>query len=197
MTVTPRGTESDTSIVARMAAGDDRALAELYDRHATLVFSLAHSILGDATEAEEATEDAFLQVWRAAATFDASRASAAAWLTMVARSRALDRLRARRRRERTMASASELATHGETMHGAPPVAADRAVEAGETSTRVRAVLKELPEPQRRCLELAYFEGLTHSEIAQRLGEPLGTIKTRIRAGMDKLRATLRAYDTVT
>jgi RNA polymerase sigma-70 factor (ECF subfamily) len=180
-----------------MAAGDDRALAELYDRHGALVFSLAHAILGEAADAEETTADVFLQVWRAAATFDPSRASVAAWLTMVARSRALDRVRARRRRERTIATAAALSSEGETVHGAAPAAADRATEAGEVGARVRAVLRELPAVQRRCLELAYFEGLTHSEIAAAMGEPLGTVKTRIRAGMDKLRTVLRAYDTVT
>jgi RNA polymerase sigma-70 factor (ECF subfamily) len=194
MTSSSRAAESDASVVARIAGGDERALGELYDRHGTLAFSLARAILGDTAEAEEATEDAFLQVWRAAATFDATRASVAAWLTMVVRSRALDRLRARRRHERTIASA--VATQGETVHGATPLSADRAVEADEAGARVRAVLSELPEPQRRCLELAYFEGLTHSEIAELLRLPLGTVKTRIRAGMDKLRATLAAYDTV-
>src|SRR5919108_2027252 len=129
MALTSRGTESDTSVVARMAAGDDRALAELYDRHGALVFSLAHAILGEAADAEETTADVFLQVWRGAATFDPTRASVAAWLTMVVRSRALDRLRARRRHERTIASA--VATQGETVHGATPLSADRAVEADE------------------------------------------------------------------
>lgn len=196
MAPTARTIESDASVVARMATGDERALAELYDRHGALVFSLAHSILGDAADAEEATADVFLQVWRAAATFDASRASVAAWLSMVARSRALDRVRARKRRERTLQTATFLAPQGDMVHGTAPAAADRTAEAGEVGARVRAVLRELPESQRRCLELAFFEGLTHSEIAHALGEPLGTVKTRIRTAMDKLRVSLRAYDTV-
>jgi RNA polymerase sigma-70 factor (ECF subfamily) len=180
---------TERSLIARMAAGDDRALAALYDRCGTLVYSLAFSILGDAADAEEAAADTFLQAWTNAASFDPARATPAGWLTMIARTRALDRLRARRRRHAALERAAALG-EGLALPIAVEPAPDRKVERADARARVTRLLAELPLPQRSALELAYFGGLSHSEIAERLGEPIGTVKTRIRAGLDRLRAAL-------
>ena len=184
----------DRQLVARMATGDESALATLYDRHGMTAYSVAYAILGDAADADEAVADAFLQAWTQAAAFEAGRASVAGWLCMIVRSRALDRLRSRRRRARTL----ELAAASEDEGIALPLAPggpdpDRAAEQRELGRRVRGALDDLPEAQRRVLELAYFGGLSQSEIALELGEPLGTIKTRTRAAMEKLRTALVAY----
>jgi RNA polymerase sigma-70 factor (ECF subfamily) len=181
-----------------MANGDDRALAALYDRHGGVAYSVAMNILGDAGDAEEAVSDAFIQVWSNAASFDPARSSVVAWLTMITRTRALDLLRGRRRR--TLRTERSAAT--DIAGFAAPVAdlgpsPERSAELGELSRSVTAAIAELPPPQRRALELAYFGGLSHSEIADELDEPLGTVKTRIRAGMEKLRAQLSAYVGVT
>jgi RNA polymerase sigma-70 factor, ECF subfamily len=190
--MTPPETEaSERSLLARMAAGDESALAALYDRCGTLVYSLAFAILGNAADAEEASADTFLQAWTRAASFDAERATPVGWLSMIARSRALDRVRARRRRAAAVEHAASLG-EGLALPVAGEPAPDRAVERHDARRRVTRLLAELPLPQRTALELAYFGGLTHSEIAHRLGEPIGTIKTRIRAGLDKLRAALAA-----
>ena len=188
----------DVRLVARMATGDDRALADLYDRHGALVYSVAMSILGDANDAEEAVSDAFIQVWNSAGTFDPARSSVAAWVTMIARTRALDRLRARRRRAATAERSAASDTAGFALpvsDAAPPP--DRGAELDELRRTVGAAIADLPQAQRRALELAYFGGLSHSEIAHELDEPLGTVKTRIRAGMEKLRVTLSAYVSAT
>jgi RNA polymerase sigma-70 factor (ECF subfamily) len=189
----PESRAADLQLVTRLASGEEHALAELYDRYSGLVYSLAFSILGDAGDAEEAAADTFLQVWTSATGFDPSRASVAGWLTMIARTRALDRLRARRRREATVAHA---ATSGDgvaiPLSGADALP-DRSSELSEMQSRVGQALAELTPPQRRVIELAYYGGLSHSEIANELGEPLGTVKTRIRAAMEKLRSALGAY----
>jgi len=192
----PPGEQPDLQLVYRVAAGDERALADLYDRHGSLVYSLAHAILADAADAEEVTADVFLKVWGSAGTFDPARARVAAWLTVLARSRALDRLRARRRRARTLEAAAAAAPDGLGLPLSAPVSPELGAEGRDVADRLAGVVANLPEPQRRCIELAYFQGLTHSEIATALDEPLGTVKTRIRAAMDKLRSALEAYVTV-
>lgn len=190
----PDPNAEDRALVTRMAAGDEAALARLYDRFGTLAYSLAYRVLGEAADAEEAVSDAFVQAWNSAGSFDASRGSVSAWIAMIARSRALDRVRARSRRgaatERAAAADDEGLAAAVSEVGPAP---DAAAEAADTRGRIKAALAELPEPQRRALEMAYFDGLSHSEIAQALNEPLGTVKTRIRAGLDKLRSTLPAY----
>jgi RNA polymerase sigma-70 factor (ECF subfamily) len=187
-------TDNDRELVARVAAGDERALADLYDRFGGMVYSLAVAILRDAGEAEEATADAFLQVWNGAGSFDADRGSVAAWLTMMGLTRSLDRLRSRGRREKTIERATERDEHGVAI----PVAGagesgDTRVENAELRETIRRHMSELPENQRSVIDLAFFRGLTHSEIASELGEPLGTVKTRIRAAMEKLRTALAPY----
>jgi len=160
-------------------------VAELYDRHARPIYSLALRILGDATEAEDIVQEVFSQAWRQAARYSASRGAVAAWLMTLARSRAIDRLRAKRARP---GDVSDERVAGQLVDTGPP--ADLLVLSSEQVARVRAALDELPLLQRAAIELAYYEGLTHAEIADRLEQPLGTVKTRIRLAMLKLRDVL-------
>ena len=182
---------TDQEIIVRLAAGDERALGSLYDRYGTLAWSLASAIVPDAADAEEVVADAFLQVWRSAATFDAGRGSVVAWISTIVRSRSLDLVRARKRRARVLDEATAMTGEGASpgLSSGPP-SPDRMVEASEAQHLVRRSLAELPPPQRLVLELAYFGGLSQSEIASRLAEPLGTVKTRMRSGMEKLRQAL-------
>ena len=176
---------SDNELLAAVSRGDEQALAVIYDRYRLILFGLILRILHDRQEAEDVLQETFLQVWRRARDFDATRGRAFTWLVTIGRSRALDRLRALGSRART---AEEMAAHS---------AQDQAGDAAEEAARseqgkiVRQALEELPEEQKRTLFLAYFEGLTQSEIAVRLGDPLGTVKTRMRAALMKLREVLR------
>jgi RNA polymerase sigma-70 factor (ECF subfamily) len=177
--------ESDQQTLERMARGDADALADLYDRHAARVYSLALRIVRDAGDAEDVVQEVFAQAWRQASRYTASRGAVAAWLLTLARSRAIDRLRARRARpdqQGAEAAATELPDL------APPV--DWQYLSAEQIRLVRAALEQLPFLQRVAIELAYFDGLTHVEIAARLEEPLGTVKTRIRSALTKLRESL-------
>lgn len=181
---------TDAEIVARLALGEERALGELYDRHGAVAYSLACAIVRDATDAEEVVADAFAQMWRGAAAFDPQRGTVAAWITTIVRTRSLDLLRAQRRRARVLDEV--LAEEGNSPGTpSPEDTPDRNAERAEVRDLVRRSLADLPAPQRRVLELAYFGGLSQSEIAEMLSEPLGTVKTRMRAGLDKLRTALR------
>lgn len=181
----------DSQLVSRMAAGEDTALGDLYDRYGRTLYALALAIVREPADAEEVVVDAFGQAWRSAATFDAGRGSVGAWLATIARSRALDTVRARGRRARAHERAALLSDEGVAAPIAAPGAdPSRGVEYGEARRLVSQALAALPGPQRTAIELAYFEGLSQSEIAERLAEPLGTIKTRIRTGMEKLRGLL-------
>ncbi len=170
MTQTPSET-----LLRRVAVGDRAALGEVFDAHAALVNGVAVRILRDATEAEDVVQEVFVQVWRDAERFDASRGSLQSWLCTIARTRSLDRLRRRAARREEPAEAR------------PPAAS---LPRTEEALAVRGALASLSADQRRALLLAYYEGLTHTEIAARLGEPLGTVKTRIRAAMMRLREAL-------
>jgi RNA polymerase sigma-70 factor (ECF subfamily) len=174
---------ADLDAIRRAATGDADALAFLYDRHSRIVYSLAFRIIGDSSDAEEIVQDVFAQVWRQASRYDTTRGAVVAWMLMMTRSRAIDRIRSRR--------------------GLPPVAPDSwkglaemvdpaqgpelTTLTGEQVTRLRDALNTLPLAQRLAIQLAFYEGLTHIEIAERLEEPLGTVKTRIRLGLLKLR----------
>jgi RNA polymerase sigma-70 factor (ECF subfamily) len=177
----------DSISMARLAAGDPAAFAALYDRHSRLVYSLALRILGDEGDAEDLVQEVFAQVWRRASSYAEGRGTVAAWLLTITRSRAIDRLRARRARPDLSAPVGT-----ESLDVLPAPVADPVdeVQARDDARKVRAALERLPVLQRLALELAYFEGLTQSEIAERLEEPLGTVKTRIRAGLLKLREAL-------
>lgn len=176
---------ADENALARMAQGEGDAVAELYDRHARSIYSLAVRILGDSAEAEDVVQEVFSQAWRQASRYSTSRGAVAAWLLTLARSRAIDRLRAKRARP---AGASDDRLTDRLVDTGP--ALDAQVLSSEQVARVRAALNELPLLQRAAIELAYFEGLTQAEIADRLEQPLGTVKTRIRLAMRKLRDVL-------
>ncbi len=175
---------SDNDLLKAIARGDEAALGDCYDRYKLILFSLILRILHDRPEAEDCLQEVFLQVWRRAKDFDESRGRAFTWLVTIARSRALDRLRASASRTRIAADAE--AEPGESVGDA----AEDAIRSEEGAT-VRQALAELPAEQRRALFMAYFEGLTQTEIAARLGDPLGTVKTRMRTGLMKLREVLR------
>jgi RNA polymerase sigma-70 factor (ECF subfamily) len=179
------GAEEDRQAMSRLAAGDRSVIGSLYDRHARAVFSLAVRVLGNGADAEEIVQDVFSQVWSQAARFDAARGTFAAWVLMMTRSRAIDRLRARR------AGAAALAADPVGEAADPIPTQEESVIAREDADRVRGALQDLNLSQRTAIELAYYEGLSQSEIAERLQEPLGTVKTRIRSGLLKLRAALQ------
>ena len=160
-------------------------MADLYDRHARPIYSLALRILGDVTDAEDVVQEVFSQAWRQASRYSAARGAVAAWLLTLARSRAIDRLRAKRARP---AELTDERMADQLVDAGPAV--DSMLLSSEQVSRVRTALDELPLLQRAALELAYFEGLTHAEIADRLEQPLGTVKTRIRLAMLKLRGLL-------
>lgn len=174
----------DDDLLHAIARGDESALAACYDRYRVILFSQILRILNDRQEAEDCLQEVFLQVWRRARDFDTARGRAFTWLVTIARSRALDRLRASGSRLRLATEAAQLPR--DEMGDAAAEAAQ-----SEAVAIVRKALAELPEEQRRTLLLAYFEGLTQTEIAARLGDPLGTVKTRMRAGMIKLRELLK------
>jgi len=179
---------SDRVLVAAMEARDADALARLYDRHAARLLGVADRILGETGEAEEVVQEVFLYAWRAASSFDPVRGSVLAWLIIATRSRAIDRLRTRKAIASSDAEGRDPLAH---------VPARDDVEAGsaarEWETICRAAIGELPAEQMRALELAYFDGVVHQEIAARAATPLGTVKTRIRLGLMKLREHLRPY----
>ena len=176
------GDGADLEAIRRMAAGDGQALATLYDRHSRVTFSLALRILGEPHEAEEIVQDVFAQAWRQAARYDRSRGAVVAWLLMMTRSRAIDRVRARR--------AMPASADPDQAFGLIPDTADgpeRVALTSERAARLKEALDTLPLIQRVPIELAFFEGLTHVEVAERLEVPLGTIKTRIRLGLMKMK----------
>jgi len=176
----------DVLCLQRIASGDQAAAARLYDRHARPLYSLILRIVGNEPESEDVLQDVFAQAFRQASRYDVSRGAVAAWLLTIARSRAIDRLRARR--TRVEAHAGDVKTLDEV----PAVQTDAASAMidEERLRLVREALGGLPFLQRMAIELAYFEGLSHAEIAVRLEQPLGTVKTRIRLGLLKLRDVL-------
>lgn len=185
--------ETDRGLVERMARGDEAALSALYDKHAGVLYGIAYRITGEGADAEEVVLDAFQQAWREGGRFREERGSVAAWLTMICRSRALDLVRARGRRDRAVDRAVLASPDEAPAHGRGPGPAGGAAEGSERSQAVSAALETLSPPQRQAIELAFYHGLSQSEIAERLSEPLGTIKTRVRLGMQKLREALRPY----
>lgn len=183
----PDGHDGWGTLIERTARGDASALAALYDGTAALVMGLAVRILGDHGVAEEVVSDVYLQVWHQAARWDPERGATLTWLLTVARSRAIDRLRVgawQRAQRAPLAEAIDVPAAGPGPDGAAAAARERAV--------VRDALGRLGAPQREVIELAYYGGLSHGEIAVRLGIPLGTVKTRIRLGMAHLREQLTA-----
>lgn len=186
-----QGTE-DQALIRRVAAGDESAFSALYDRWQHVVSALADRILADADEADDAVEETFWQAWRGAAGYDAARGSVQTWLLTIARTRSLDRLRARRRRREESSDEQDAESSPSVSYQAedPGGDASTGAEYEEQRLMVRAALAALPVEQRTTLELAYFGGLSQSEIAEKMGEPLGTVKTRTRMALQKLRTPL-------
>ncbi len=183
----------DAGLVRAMHGGDGRAAGVLYDRHAAMVMGLALAIVRDRTDAESVVLDTFTQVWRSAARYDPTRGSVVSWLVVLTRSRALDLVRSTGRRARLTPVSVDDAPAAALVASDGSSNPSLAVEASERQVKVAAALAELPDAQRSAIELAFFDGLSHSEIADRLAEPLGTVKTRIRLGMTKLRHLLRPF----
>lgn len=188
-----RPSPADGELVARAAQGEERAIGTLYDRYGPVLYAVAYRIVGQRADAEEVVVEAFAQAWRDAPRFEAGRGSVAGWLTMIARSRALDLVRARGRRDRITASAAAERPDAPLAMGKVGPDPGGALDHDERRRQVRQALETLSPPQRQAIELAYFEGLSQSEIAERLQEPLGTVKTRVRLGMQKLRECLRPF----
>jgi RNA polymerase sigma-70 factor (ECF subfamily) len=178
----------DRETLARVVSGDQLAFSELYDRLSRPLYSLALRMLGDATEAQDALQDAFVQIWRRAATYDADQSSVFSWAVLLTRSKVIDRLRSRGRRLAVVVSSSdENDTQARTSDASTAESAADTADRNEEAAHVRSVLNQLPAEQREAIELAFFSDLSHHEIAARLEQPLGTIKARIRRGLLKLR----------
>jgi RNA polymerase sigma-70 factor, ECF subfamily len=178
--------EADINVVQRLAAGDRDAVAELYDRHAARVMGLALRIVRNTSDAEDVVQEVFSQAWRTAPNYQPARGTVAGWLLMMARTRAIDRLRSRQSRRD--------AIDGPELDGLPADVAPVSEQliASQQAARVREAMMTLPVEQRTALELAYFEGLTQTEIAERTQTPLGTVKTRIRTALASLRRSVRS-----
>lgn len=164
----------------RVALGDSAALAVLYERHAGWSLALATRILGSAEEGEEAVQESFLELWRRAGQYSPERAAPGAWLATILRSRALDR--------RRKSDANQRAVQSEQRQPEPERTrpTDELLALGQDAARLRVAMKVLSPEQRLCIELAWLEGLSHSEVAKKTGMPIGTVKTRIRAGLERL-----------
>jgi RNA polymerase sigma-70 factor (ECF subfamily) len=178
---------ANAALIRRMAGGDRDALAELYDNLSRPLYSTARHILNDAAEAQDVVHDVFLSLWQNASSFDSGRGAAFSWAVTLTRNRSIDRLRARANRARLLGNSVPddlgYAESGEAAGGDLADLGDRAVA-------VRSAMAELPAEQQRALELAFFSGLTQKEIAEKLSEPIGTVKARIRRGLLKLRDAL-------
>jgi len=171
-----KGGTADAAVLSAIRSGDENGMAALYDRYSAVVYSVALRVLGDTGAAEDVLQEVFMQLWRNPGLFDSSRGSLGPWLAVIARHRAIDGLR-KRRPETDIADV--------VVSVEPDLAG--AAERARAMEKVRGTLGVMPSAQRQALEMAYFEGLSHSEISAKTGEPLGTIKTRIRAGLVALR----------
>jgi RNA polymerase sigma-70 factor (ECF subfamily) len=172
---------SDHELIKRLVERDGDALSELYDRYSALVYSVALRVLRDTGAAEEILQDIFYSLWEKAARFDATRGSLAGWLLVMSRNRAISRLRRR---------GPEQSEDMEQMTVAFPAWIEQDLGQRALLATAQKAITDLADGQREAIELAYFEGLTHSEIAQRTGQPLGTIKTRVRTALEILKKTL-------
>jgi len=171
-----KGGATDATLMGAVRSGDESAMATLYDRYSSIVYAVGLRVLGDASAAEDLLQDVFIQLWRKPGLFDANRGNLGAWLAVISRNRAIDCLRKRR---------PETDIDDVIVSVEPDMAGN--AERSRAMEKVRGTLGGMSPAQRSALEMAYFEGLTHTEIAARTGEPLGTIKTRIRAGLTALR----------
>ena len=172
---------ADLAIVTGLKTGDQAAMGKLYDRYSSVVYAIALRVLGDTGAAEDVLQEVFLQLWRNPSAFDAARGSLAGWLAVITRNRAIDSLRKRR---------PEIDLENVVLSVTPDLAGDAG--RARAAEKVRRIMGGMAAAQRSALEMAYWEGMSHSEIADKTGEPLGTIKTRIRAGLMALR---KAFQT--
>lgn len=188
--IEPSQQSANHQLIERIARGDQAAFSALYDRISGPLFALAFEMLGDASEAEDALQEVSLQIWRRAASYDAKRSNVFTWAVMMTRSKSIDRLRARGRRQRVVAGSLD-------EEGVRPEMVSEAGNAADTTARkdeglrIRSALRILPNEQRQAIEMAFFSEMTHAEIAQQNGEPLGTVKARIRRGLLRLRDGLK------
>jgi len=185
-----RSNAEDVALIRRMCDADETALGALYDRWMRSLYSLVVHLLKDPDEAEDVVEETFWQAWRKASSYEPSRGAVSTWLLTIGRRRALDRLRAKARRRE-----DSLTHEGRVLADMASAAPDpsQTAEGAERRAHVLAALDELPDEQREVLELGYFQGLTQTEIAEATGQPLGTVKTRMRLAMQKLREPLSMY----
>jgi RNA polymerase sigma-70 factor (ECF subfamily) len=177
----PPTTEDDTSLLASVQSGDEQAMASLFDRYSKLVYSVALRVLRDPAAAEDVLQEVFMQIWRNPDSFTAARGSLGGWLAIVSRNRSIDTLR----RKRPMVDVDDV----------PLASAFNLADEAERNSlmeRARGVIHLLPTEQRKTLEMAFFDGLTHSEIAEMTGDPLGTVKTRIRSALLTLRKAFQS-----
>ncbi len=179
----------DETLLRLIAHSHENALSVLYDRYSRLVYSVALNALSDPARAEEVTQDVFVRVWEKAETFRAEQGHVATWLAGITRNRSIDVFRRGKARHENLLISWEDA---ESFNPLAPQNVEAEVDLAQRQRRVRWAVTQLPTEQKQALGMAYFYGLSHPEIAQALGEPLGTIKTRIRLGMQKLRQLLRA-----
>jgi RNA polymerase sigma-70 factor (ECF subfamily) len=173
---------TEAELLVQVAAGDERALAALYDGMSSLAYGLALRVVGNADLAEDVVQDAFMRIWHRADRYDPARGAARPWVLRVVRNVAIDRIRSGDARVR-----AETRSHEDVALAPVPEQPDETASRSQRSQSLRRALAELPPEQRRAIEIAYFEGLSHSEIAERERMPLGTVKTRIRDGVLRLR----------
>lgn len=185
-----RSNAEDVALIRRMCDADETALGALYDRWMRSLYSHVFHLLKDADEAEDVVEETFWQAWRKASSYEPSRGAVSTWLLTIGRRRALDRLRAKGRRREEPLTREDGA---ETEMQAPGLDPSQVAEGSERRTHVLAALRSLPDEQREVLELGYFKGLSQTEIADATGQPLGTVKTRMRLAMQKLKEPLSMY----
>lgn len=182
----------DREMILRIRRGDQGAFSALYDRLSRPLYSLALKILGDASEAQDALQEVFVQIWSRAGTYDPEKSSVFSWAVLLTRSRAIDRLRARERRFRVVvASTADEDKAAQVTDASVVESAADTVNRNDEAAHVRSLLNNLPLEQQQAIDLAFFRHLTHHEIAAQLGQPLGTVKARIRRGLLKLREQLR------
>jgi RNA polymerase sigma-70 factor (ECF subfamily) len=181
LNIPPSSAEDDSVLLARVQRGDEQAMASLFDRYSKVVYSVALRVLRDPAAAEDVLQEIFMQVWRKPEGFSATRGSLGGWLAVVARNRSIDYLRRRRPTEAV-----------EDVALASPYNLGEESERNLMTEKARSLIVQLPQEQRKTLEMAFFDGLTHSEIAEMTGEPLGTVKTRIRSALLVLRKGLQS-----